>query len=49
MKIEDNLTSADPLYYTTNGSRVDQGVRSERLLPLTIRVNSDDSEVLGGI
>ena len=34
-KMEDNSTSADPLSYTTNASRVDQGARSERLLPLT--------------
>ena len=27
--------SADPLSYTTNGFRVDQGARSERLLPMT--------------
>ena len=26
-KMEDNLTSADPLSYTTNGSRVDQGAQ----------------------
>ena len=26
-KIEDNLTSADPLSYTTNGSRVDLELR----------------------
>ncbi len=35
--MEDNLTSTDPLSYTTNGSRVDQGARSERLLPLNVR------------
>ena len=30
-KMEDNLTSADPPSYTANGSRIDQGARSERL------------------
>ena len=35
--MEDNLTSADPLSYTTNGSRVDQGAHSERLLHRTFR------------
>ena len=30
--MEDNLMSADPISYTTNGSRVDQGARSERFL-----------------
>ena len=35
--MEDNSTSADPLSYTTNGSRVDLELRGNRLLPLNVR------------
>ena len=44
-KMEDNLTSADPLsYYTTNGSRVDlvRQVSKKTLLQLTISVQISD-------
>ena len=34
--MEDNLTSADPLSYTTNGSRGDLERRGKRLLPVTL-------------
>ena len=38
-KMEDNLTSADPLSYSTNGSRVDLDDWGKRLLPLTLDSN----------
>ena len=33
-KMEDNLTSADPLSYTTNGSQGELELRGRHLLPL---------------
>ena len=35
--MEDNLTSADPLSYTTNGSRGDLKIQGKRLLPSNVR------------
>ena len=42
--MEDNLTSADPLSYTTNRSRVDLELRGKRLLPLNVRIINIDRQ-----